>query len=245
MNFDSYVNATDLLEKTELEKVKYLLFFFSKLEGLVEMDTAQIRLWFERLNIGQPNISRLRRNLKTSKDFIKGSSAGAYKLHARAIANLSAEFPHLTAVTEEIVSRSSILPDAMYRTPTSRTYIVRLCEQVNASYEHHLFDCCAVIMRRLVEVLLIHAYQHNGIEGVIQNPDGTYKDLKVIIADACINKNLSLSRNAKSCLDTFRQLGNFAAHRITFTTVRDDIKNTALDFRATVEELMYKAGLRT
>ena len=118
-------------------------------------------------------------------------------------------------------------------------------EQINASYEHNLFDACAVLMRRLLEVLLIHSYQHRSLESKILAPEGSFKELKAIIADATSTGDLALSRNTKTCLDSFRVLGNFAAHKITYNTTRDDIKNIALDFRATVEELLYKAGLRT
>jgi hypothetical protein len=100
-------------------------------------------------------------------------------------------------------------------------------------------------MRRLLEILLIHSYQHCGLESKIVAPDGSFKELKAIIADAASTGDLALSRNTKACLDSFRVLGNFAAHKITYNTTRDDIKNIALDFRATVEELLYKAGLRT
>ena len=39
-----------------------------------------------------------------------------------------------------------------------------ICKQINVSYEHNLYDCAAVMMRRLLEGLLIMVYQSNGIE---------------------------------------------------------------------------------
>jgi hypothetical protein len=99
-------------------------------------------------------------------------------------------------------------------------------------------------MRRLLEVLLIHSYQHCGLESKILGPNSSFKELKTIIVEVNSIGDIALSRNTKTCLDSFRVLGNFAAHKIAYNTTRDEIKNIALDFRAAVEELLYAAGLR-
>lgn len=245
MNLDAFVESVDLLSKSEIQKVKYLFYYFLKCEGLAEAGPAEVKHWFNELNLGQPNISRLARNIKSSSEFIRGSSTTAFRLHAKTIKSLGEEIPDLSGVSEEIVSRSTILPEVLFKTANPRGYIVKLCEQINASYEHNLFDACAVLMRRLLEILLIHSYQHRSLESKIQAQDGSFKELKAIISDATSTGDLALSRNTKACLDSFRVLGNFAAHKITYNTTRDDIKNIALDFRAAVEELLYKAGFRT
>jgi len=54
---------------------------------------------------------------------------------------------------------------------------------------------------------------------------------------------LKLSRNTKASLDDFRLLGNFAAHKIEYTTRRGDIDSLRLEYRGTIEELLYKAGV--
>lgn len=245
MNLDEFVESVDLVAKNEIQKVKYLLYYFLMSEGLSEADTTHVKHWFSKLNLDQPNISRLKSKILSNSEFIRGSSTSTFRLHARTIKSLAGELPALTDYTEVIVSHSTILPELLYRTPNPRGYVVKLCEQINASYEHNLFDACAVLMRRLLEVLLIHSYQQHKLESKITNRDGTFKELKSIIAEASSTGDLALSRNTKACLDTFRMLGNFAAHKITYNTTRDDIKNVALDFRATVEELLYKAGFRT
>jgi len=65
-----------------------------------------------------------------------------------------------------------------------------------------------------------------------------------IVNDAKTNSTLNLSRNAKSCLDQFRMLGNFSAHKIYYNCKRDDIGKVALEYRAIFEELLYKSGIR-
>lgn len=245
MNLDAFVESVDLLSKSEIQKVKYLFYYFFRREGLSEAGPPEVRHWFDELNLGRPNISRLTMKIKSSAEFIQGSSPTKFRLHAKTIKSLVEEIPSLSDASEEIVSRSMILPEVLYRTPNQRGYVVKLCDQINATYEHNLFDACAVLMRRLLEVLLIHSYQHRLLEYKIVAADGSFKELKAIIADATSTGDLALSRNTKACLDSSRVLGNFAAHKITYNTTRDDIKNIALDFRVAVEELLYKAGLRT
>ena len=79
-------------------------------------------------------------------------------------------------------------------------------------------------MRRLLEVLLIHSYQHCGLGSKILGPNKSFKELKTIIVEVNSTGDIALSRNTKTCLDSFRVLGNFVAHKITYNTTRDDIK---------------------
>jgi hypothetical protein len=140
-------------------------------------------------------------------------------------------------------SRPSILPPIDYE--KTYGYIERLAQQVNACYEHNLFDGCAVLMRRLVEILLILSYRKLQIESAIKDSDGNYLMLERISADAKNNTKLDLSRNSKSSLDVFRELGNFSAHKIEYTCRREYIKERIQSYRALIAELLHKAGLRT
>lgn len=116
---------------------------------------------------------------------------------------------------------------------------------MNAAYEQNIFDGCAVLMRRLVEVLLILAYRHLGIENEIQDANGNYSMLDGILNNAKQNQKLALSRNSKQHIDTYRQLGNFSAHRIEYVCRREYIQPHIQDYRALIVELLHKAGIRS
>jgi hypothetical protein len=115
---------------------------------------------------------------------------------------------------------------------------------MNSAYEHNIFDGCAVLMRRLVEVLLILSYRHLGIEAEIQDADGNYVILDGIITNAVQNKKLGLSRNSRQHLDTYRKLGNFSAHKIEYICRREYIQPHIQDYRALSVELLHKSGIR-
>jgi len=67
--------------------------------------------------------------------------------------NWTAGFPQLSEKSQDVFDEGTILPEPDYQ--GTRGYIESLAKQINASYEHNIFDGCAVLMRRLFEILLI------------------------------------------------------------------------------------------
>ena len=123
--------------------------------------------------------------------------------------------------------------------------IKSLAWQINASFENHLFDCCAVVMRRLMEVLLVLTYQNYEIESEIMDSSGNrHIALEKIINNAIQNTKLSLSANARKDMHLFRDLGNYSAHKIWYNCTQQDIQSNAMKYRVLIEELIYKSGLR-
>jgi hypothetical protein len=206
-----------------------------------EFSIHDVTTWFETLHLAKPNTSRLQGNIIKSSCFIRGNSKSLFKLHAREVNKLNEEFPQLKT-SEEVISLDSVLPESLYQ--VSRGYIESLGKQINSSYEHNIFDGCAVLMRRFLEILLIQAYEKLGIEISIRDSAGNYMLLEGIVQDAISNSRLGLTRNSRSCLDKFRILGNFSAHKIYYICKKQYIEEVILEYRACIEELLYKSGLK-
>ena len=66
--------------------------------------------------------------------------------------------------------------------------------------------------------------------------------IKDAVKNAKANRTLNLSR-IKNEFDTFRMVGNFSAHNITYTAGKKDIDDIKLSYRVMLEELYNKAGL--
>lgn len=239
MNLKYYIEKTNFLSKPEIEKVKLYAFFNIIKREQFEFTIGDVCEFFNSIGLHKPNKSRLRKNIKKSHSFIC-SKEGFYSLHLNEITKLKKEYD-FKQNDEQIVTIDYVLPAALYQ--NTRTYIRRLAEQINCSYENNIFDGCAVLMRRLLEVLLIHAYENLNIESSIKDSSKNYKMLSSICDDAKINSTLSLSRDTKECLDDFRTLGNFSAHKIYYTAKKRDISNIVVKYRATIEELLYKSNL--
>ena len=225
-----------------MEKIRLLAFFYLKTAGTQEFSIEDVRQWFDALHLHMPNLSRLKSRIEASKSFVKGSSPATWKLHASDRDELQGTLPGISRGSEEVESSDSVLPLPLYM--GTRGFIELLAKQINASFEYNIFDGCAVLMRRLIEVLLILAYEHNNIEAEIVDGNGQFLPLERVIANAKANSKLRLSRDSKTMLDEMRSLGNFSAHKIYFNCRRADVERVRGNYRATVEELLYKSGIR-
>jgi hypothetical protein len=229
-------------EMDEIDKVSVIAFYYFRNHQLKEFNVKNICSWFDELHLSKPNTSRLVTKMTKSKKFIKASPDGKFKLHANIIIEYSKTYNHVGEDNSSVVTDDSIIPEGLVR--GSRGYLENLTKQINLSYENNICDGCAVLMRRFLEILLILSYQNLGLDNEIRNLKGEFEFLEKIITNAKQNTKLALSRNSKSCLDIFREIGNFAAHKIEFNTRKSDIRPHILQYRALIEELLYKAGIK-
>ncbi|NLB61963.1 MAG: hypothetical protein GX802_06070 [Clostridiales bacterium] len=136
----------------------------------------------------------------------------------------------------------TILPTAIFENLSPN--FQSLCKQINASYENNLFDCTAVMMRRLLEGLLVLSYQKFQVDDEITENNGRYSSLDKILKNAEQNDTLTLSANTRKDMALFKDLGNYSAHKIWYNSTQQDIKPHILKYRVIIEELLYKAGLK-
>ncbi len=237
----AFSKQANLSGMPEVDRACFVAFFFLKTTSTDEFTANDVASWFEQLAFAAPNTSRLAGNLRTCRDTVKGRLDGAFRLHRPFVERLESKFPNLVERPQEVVDEGTILPHVLFKgTPG---YIEKLAAQINITYEVNAFDGCAVLMRRLTEVLLILAYEHLGIASEIKDSANNFLLLEGICTNAKANAKLALSRNSKTAIETFRQLGNFSAHKITYTCKREYIKQEIMAFRALVDELLHKAYL--
>lgn len=240
----AFARRSNLQAKTEVEKVFAFAYYSAKTTKQEHFSAKDIMRWFIDASLHQPNMSRLLKSLKASRLVVQDKSSGTFRLHVRAEPQLSEAYDKLLRAEpgEEIVHDDTVLPASV--TASTRGYIESLAAQINAAYETNVFDGCAVLMRRLIEVCLVHAFEHSAPTLNIKKPDGQYVDLAEIISHAKASSTLALSKTTRACLDDFRILGNFSAHKIYYNAKRGDIKRVIFEYRAAIEELLYKAGLK-
>jgi len=118
----------------------------------------------------------------------------------------------------------------------SRKYIKALVKQINASRQFEIYDGCAVLMRRLAEVLIIDAYEANSIRDKILF-DGQYMMMKSLLGELNSQQDFKLSRNAPRWLERLKELGDNAAHSRTYITKKIDIDEFKGAFRNLISEL--------
>ncbi|GAA0001895.1 hypothetical protein [Bradyrhizobium diazoefficiens] len=126
---------------------------------------------------------------------------------------------------------------------TGRGYLVTITRQMNGSMGQRWYDACAVMMRRLIELVVIEAFEHHSIEAKIKDGSGNYVHLSELIDAALREPSFKLSRNAKTALPKLRNVGHRSAHGRYFTAQQSDIENVEDGVRVVVEEFLNHAGL--
>lgn len=240
-NLVAFAAKVQLVGLPELAKAQLIAYYLQKKNACADVVFGEIVSAFNDLHLHRPNTSRLKKQLVTSRTFVRGVTPDSFRLHATTLARLDAEGIFEDGPSEEISSSSAILSTSLFA--NTRGYLEKLAKQINVSYDHSIFDGCAILMRRLLEILLILSYRHQGIEALILSAPDQHKDLKSIIADAKQNNKMNLSRETKACLDEFREIGNFSAHKLEYNCKRADIERVILKYRVASEELLYRAGL--
>jgi hypothetical protein len=140
-----------------------------------------------------------------------------------------------------IPASDSVLPRELFN--GTRTYIERVVRQINASYDSELYDCCAVMCRRIVETLIIEVYEHLDRAGDIKNGDGNFHMLSGLLNVILNDKTINLGRNSKRGLETLKELGDKSAHNRRFTAREADIDGIRTGLRTATEELLHLSGL--
>jgi hypothetical protein len=243
VNIAKFIEIAEIAKQSIVDKACLFAFFYLRTEGVDEFTTSDCARWIEENNFSKPNKTRLTESLKQHPKTIKGSAKSSFKLRHEYLKELDARFPQLMEKSQEVLDDGTILPPVLYE--RTRGYIESLARQVNSAYENNIFDGCAVLMRRLEEVMLIMAYEHIGISAAIKDPTtGSYLMLERIVSDAAGNATLNLSRNSRKSIEVFRELGNYSAHKITYLCRREYIKEKIDEYRALIDEMLYKSGLR-
>ena len=110
MNLKQFKVSADLINRSEIEKVALLAFYYLATQNVEEFSLIDVRGWFSSLGFSDPNPTRLRQNLTKSRDFNKGSKDGSYRLSAKAVSKFEEEYPSLKEEYEEVEPSNTIVP---------------------------------------------------------------------------------------------------------------------------------------
>lgn len=244
MQLLKFMEAVDLSAKPEVERAKLLCFYHLKEDGVSAFTMSIITGWMEECNFSKPNASRLKEHLSKGKgkSFLTSKSVkGVLEFVPAVLQAMERDYGALWTDTVSIESHDELIEEAKFC--GKRNFLDRLIQQINFTYGHNCYDACAVLMRRLFEVLLVLTYQNKGIETDITKPDGRHKMLEGIVKDAVQNKALGIPARIAKNFEAFREVGNNSAHSIAYTAGKLDIDNISRDYRVMMEDLYNRAGL--
>lgn len=124
-----------------------------------------------------------------------------------------------------------------------RGYLVTVGRQMNGCFSQGWHDASAVMMRRLLEISLIEAFEAKGIASKIKNQAGDYLHLSDLITRALSETSWTLSRNCKRALPLLRDAGHTSAHGRYYHARREDLEGLQPGCRIVIEEFLHHAGL--
>ncbi|MEZ4677139.1 MAG: DUF4145 domain-containing protein [Caldilineaceae bacterium] len=126
----------------------------------------------------------------------------------------------------------------------TRGYIERIALQANGCYEHQWYDACAVMIRRLVETLIIQLYEAKGKAPEIQDKDGNFSMLNVLVNKITTDTSWNLGRETKAALPLLKSVGDRSAHNRHYLANKADIDKVLPGLRVTVDDLLHLSGLK-
>ena len=242
MDIYEYKNAVELDSKNQTEKAVLLCYYHLKSTDETLFDMKGICELFSDFGYSAINSSRVKSTLiKNKKMRIPKGLKTCLEFVPATIQELDKTYASIWNDTESIKSDSELLEENKFC--GKRNYLDKLIKQINFSYGNNCYDACAVLMRRLFEVLLVLTYQHTGNDDAIKKDDGSYLMLEGIVKDAVQNKALAIPSRISKNFNSFREVGNNSAHSITYTAGQKDITDIKRNYRVMMEDLYNRAGL--
>jgi len=135
-----------------------------------------------------------------------------------------------------------VLPHSLFQ--GTRGYIEKVVFQINRCYTGTSYDACAVMIRRLVEVLIIEAFENSRLAAKILDVNGNYLRLEELVRCALAEASWTLGRNTKSALSKLKTIGDQSAHSRRYNARKEYIDDVIVDLRVSAEEFLYIAGLK-
>ncbi len=221
-----------------LDRAIALLWFITTTTDESSKTTNEICKLIEEAGYSKQNISRISQGFKKSKIIIK--SGTGYRISPKSIDELTENLSRYSSHTPIKVVNGFIDPDLFDKT---RGYIIRTVAQINLSYDYGLYDCCAVMCRRLLETLIIEVYEFKGVQSEIKDSDNNYLMFSGLLSNIQNQSHFHVARSALKGLKDFKTIGDLSAHNRRFNARRTDITPIQEGLRIAAEELLHLANL--
>jgi hypothetical protein len=188
------------------------------------------------------NVSRLAKALgQARKRASRVPGTSGWRIHPHAVPVFDGLYAAKLGTKPPAKPSDTILPRDLF--DKTRGYIEKVVFQINASFDAGLYDCCAVMCRRLLETLIIEVYETDKRPEAIQNKDGHFFMFADLLGVFLADKNFNISRNGQKGLKDFKALGDLSAHSRRYNARADDIERVRDGIRVASEELLHLAKL--
>jgi hypothetical protein len=247
VEYADFISSIEIQEPRAVDRAIAVLWLGQSIHATPSMTAQEIaEILHSKCGYPKQNVSRLDTHLKTDKRVVRHGTAG-WRLHPRAKTQLDDKYETTTDDLPRKAKQTtgSVIPIDLVRN-TRRGYLVRVVDQINASYDHGLYDCVTVMTRRLLETLIIEVYERLGRTSEIKVAHNNYfKSFDELIQFASKDHALNLGRESVKALQDNKQLGDQSAHNRRFNARRSDIDDVRRGLRIVSEELIHLCNFDT
>ena len=241
MSLDEFCHRLESLNLSIVQKALALLWFHDEATPNAEMTAGELARLIHQSGLGNPHSTKLTQALKTSGFLLQRGAKFSLKALSRGKIR-EMLLPILGPAEPEINQQLGYLPEQVWT--ETRGYIEKIAIQLNGCFQFGFFDAASVLIRRLIETLIIEAYEALRRESEIRDGNGNYLMLKGLIDAAVGHIPLGLGRDAALALRAVKELGDRSAHNRRFLAVKADLEKIQSGVRVTVDELIGIAQLR-
>ncbi len=234
------------LDKTNAEKAVAILWFHYRKTPDIAMTAGALTKCMGDHHVGTPNQTALAEAIRKTKLCNETGKGFTLKPGSRKV--IQGWLPaNIDGMQPEMNHAEGYVPEAVWN--NTRGYIEAVCKQLNGCFQAAYYDAASVMLRRLLETLIIEAYEHLKRDAEIKDASGTgnYYMLKDLVARAngsAPHAGLNLGRDAKKTLDDVKARGDKSAHNRRYNAVSADLTEIRDGVRTTVQELIQIAALK-
>jgi hypothetical protein len=242
LTLDEFCEFIRKLDKSNADKALGVLWYFDREKADAMMSAGQLAKILRDHHAGTPNQTALAAAIRKTK--LANESRVGFSLRPGSRRMIRDWLPDLNGIQPSMDHTSGYLSDAIWK--NTRGYIEEVCRELNGCFRNAYYNAAAVMLRRLLETLIIEAYEHLGHESEIQGQGGNYLMLSDLVERACGEKGhrgLNLGRDSKKALKDARNVGNWSAHARRFLAHAGDLTTFQPGMRLAVQELIQIAEL--
>jgi hypothetical protein len=241
MTLDQFCTKLPGLELSQPDQALAILWYHDEKQPDIVMSPGQLAKIIRESGLGNPHSTQLGETIKRTNKVI-ATSAG-FRLKTLARAEIREWLRSILGATKPAIDQElGYLPQEVWK--GTRGYIEKVCEQMNGCYQFGFYDASSVMMRRLVETLLIEAYEALKRENEIKDSSGNFFMLRDLISRATGSNLIGLGRDARDALSKIKEMGDRSAHNRRYNAVRSDMDKVQSGIRVLVDELINIASLR-
>ena len=127
----------------------------------------------------------------------------------------------------------------------TRGYFKKLVYQINTSYSSSCYDACALLIRKLIELLIEDIYESHGRVNEIVNPhNNQLLGLGQLITTLISDDHWKLNRHVEEGLNLIKIQGDKSAHNRRYNAMKSDVDKLHPFLRDIFEELLYLANIK-